>query len=145
MSNGTKAEITTFWRENDEATPVFEEVGDVYGMSNLNKTRDVSDSVPYGTGGNKKRKDADGQIDFGNQTFELRFKFDNAQANAMEDDFKATTQPDRRYQLRIGDANKSLVVMTSQISSIEKTFEPGYIMLKFTLEHNDVDESGVWT
>lgn len=144
--NGVEGNLTTWWRETVADPAVFAEVGDVYGIGDLSASRSVDDSTPYGNGNNKKRKEVTGKVDEGSQEYTVRYKKGNALAQAMVDDFYSNNQVDRKYQLRLADTEKTLIVMTSQISSLKQTFpEEGKVDLTFTLEHQDVDRSGVWT
>lgn len=141
----TKAEHTTFWRQNDDSTPTFEQVGDVYGMTAATMTRGTDEETPYGNLSSTKKSSASGLLDHGSQEFTVRYKKSNPQAMAMIEDVKNDHQTDRKYQLRINDDEKSLVLFTSIVTAAEQSFEAGYINLKFTLVHNDRDDTGVWS
>jgi len=137
-----KGHHTTLWLENKEATPVFEQIGDVYDMGEQGASRELSDGKPYGDTDDAKKSEATGLIDYGTQDFVLRFKAGSVGQQAMLASF--LTGEVRKFQLRIADTEQTAVTMDSIVSGKGRTFAKGeFVNQKFTLTHNLV-EDGVW-
>ena len=135
-----------FWRENDDVTPVLENIADVYTIGDFEQSAETSDASKQDATERFKEFISVGQIDPGELEVDLTFRAKGVDSafDGLYTDFK-DGQP-RTYEVRIKDAGKTKFTFKA-IPIMFGTPLPrdGFVSRKVKFKLSGEIIEGVWT
>lgn len=136
---------STFWRENDDASPVFEQIAGVISFGEFDATAATFDNSRADQT-DRIMRSGKGMIDAGE--FELTLGFKDAGTDAAYDallDADLASVDDRRYRVQLPTTGKTAITFTALVTGVGLAFPVGDRMArKVKFKRQDLAAAGVW-